>query len=207
MVVGGGFEPPKSYDDRFTVCSLWPLGNPTTVWSWRWDSNPQPADYKSAALPVELRQPTEMCFYTRVHGLASIKTPFFEFAFKCFLSIRYVRLIFFQPLRSSPAHLARSPSGLVFLAGGAVPAFCTVVCRWHRPHSPSVFPLFCLPWCWCVLVLARVPFALIGPVLAACRVTVFPTFAPRLGAGHLARSCRGGARLWPSRAPASDHPC
>jgi hypothetical protein len=25
-------------------------------WSWRWDSNPQPADYKSAALPVELRQ-------------------------------------------------------------------------------------------------------------------------------------------------------
>ena len=55
MVVGDGFEPSKSYDDRFTVCSLWPLGNPTT-WSWRWDSNPQPADYKSAALPVELRQ-------------------------------------------------------------------------------------------------------------------------------------------------------
>ena len=26
-------------------------------WSWRWDSNPQPADYKSAALPIELRQP------------------------------------------------------------------------------------------------------------------------------------------------------
>ena len=25
-------------------------------WSWRGDSNPQPADYKSAALPVELRQ-------------------------------------------------------------------------------------------------------------------------------------------------------
>jgi hypothetical protein len=25
-------------------------------WSWRWDSNPQPADYKSAALPIELRQ-------------------------------------------------------------------------------------------------------------------------------------------------------
>ena len=27
------------------------------TWSWRWDSNPQPADYKSAALPIELRQP------------------------------------------------------------------------------------------------------------------------------------------------------
>ncbi len=25
-------------------------------WSWRWDLNPQPADYKSAALPIELRQ-------------------------------------------------------------------------------------------------------------------------------------------------------
>ena len=30
------------------------LGN--FFWSWRWDSNPQPADYKSAALPIELRQ-------------------------------------------------------------------------------------------------------------------------------------------------------
>jgi hypothetical protein len=26
-------------------------------WSWLWDSNPQPADYKSAALPIELNQP------------------------------------------------------------------------------------------------------------------------------------------------------
>ena len=25
-------------------------------WSWREESNPQPADYKSAALPIELRQ-------------------------------------------------------------------------------------------------------------------------------------------------------
>ena len=25
-------------------------------WSWQWDSNPQPADYKSAALPIELCQ-------------------------------------------------------------------------------------------------------------------------------------------------------
>ncbi len=31
VVEGGGFEPPKSYDDRFTVCSLWPLGNPSTL--------------------------------------------------------------------------------------------------------------------------------------------------------------------------------
>ena len=25
---------------------------PVNLWSWRWDSNPQPADYKSAALPL-----------------------------------------------------------------------------------------------------------------------------------------------------------
>lgn len=27
MVEEGGFEPPKLKSDRFTVCSLWPLGN------------------------------------------------------------------------------------------------------------------------------------------------------------------------------------
>ena len=26
------------------------------LWSWWWDLNPQPADYKSAALPIELHQ-------------------------------------------------------------------------------------------------------------------------------------------------------
>ena len=37
--------------NRFTVCPLWPLGN-SPVWSWRTESNHQPADYKSAALPL-----------------------------------------------------------------------------------------------------------------------------------------------------------
>ena len=27
------------------------------LWSRRWDSNPQPTDYKSVALPIELRRP------------------------------------------------------------------------------------------------------------------------------------------------------
>ena len=36
--------------------------------SWQWDSNPQPADYKSAALPIELCQhillrPTKLTFF------------------------------------------------------------------------------------------------------------------------------------------------
>ena len=46
-------------DGRFTVCSLWPLGNLPILknWSWWTDSNPRPADYKSAALPTELHQP------------------------------------------------------------------------------------------------------------------------------------------------------
>jgi hypothetical protein len=30
--------------------------NPQGKESWLWDSNPQPADYKSAALPIELNQ-------------------------------------------------------------------------------------------------------------------------------------------------------
>lgn len=32
------------------------MNNMKIVWSWRWGSNPRPADYKSAALPTELRQ-------------------------------------------------------------------------------------------------------------------------------------------------------
>ena len=58
LVEGAGFEPAKATAGRFTVCSLWPLGNPSVFnqWSRRWDSNPQPADYKSAALPIELRR-------------------------------------------------------------------------------------------------------------------------------------------------------
>jgi hypothetical protein len=116
MVEGGGFEPPKAYADRFTVCSLWPLGNPSdnsvliksestgcsknllarrkkkfkaeaylvireglnilqqrsqqrffnsliTSWSWRWDLNPQPADYKSAALPLSYASRKEEGYY------------------------------------------------------------------------------------------------------------------------------------------------
>ena len=29
-----------------------------SFWSFLWDSNPQPADYKSAALPIELLEQT-----------------------------------------------------------------------------------------------------------------------------------------------------
>ncbi len=50
--------------DRFATCPQTTRGwlppfvqrRPLLWKSWRWDSNPQPADYKSAALPIELRQ-------------------------------------------------------------------------------------------------------------------------------------------------------
>ena len=66
LLVGeDGFGPSKLKSNRFTVCPLWPLGNSPmiffnrqlpTKWSWWTDSNPRPADYKSAALPTELHQ-------------------------------------------------------------------------------------------------------------------------------------------------------
>ena len=56
---GGRIRTSEGFADRFTVCSLWPLGNPTmgVYWSQRRDSNPRPTDYKSVALPAELRWP------------------------------------------------------------------------------------------------------------------------------------------------------
>ena len=39
------------------VCAIWgAVFNARAKWSWREESNPRPADYKSAALPTELRQ-------------------------------------------------------------------------------------------------------------------------------------------------------
>ena len=51
---GGGWwiRTTEVSDNRFTVCPLWPLGKSPILWSWRTESNHQPADYKSAALPL-----------------------------------------------------------------------------------------------------------------------------------------------------------
>jgi hypothetical protein len=85
MVQGGGFEPPKlarqiysliplatrvplqaliNHNDS-SLIRLFGLGLFITfahaayvIWSWREESNPRPADYKSAALPTELHQQT-----------------------------------------------------------------------------------------------------------------------------------------------------
>jgi hypothetical protein len=85
-----GFEPPNSEEDRFTVCCRWPLGYlPVKIFRF-WDpislsrfsscskseiqipknspshlseSNQRPTDYKSVALPAELKW---HCYYVRL---------------------------------------------------------------------------------------------------------------------------------------------
>ena len=49
-----GFEPPNSEEDRFTVCCRWPLGYLPAL-SHLSESNQRPTDYKSVALPAELK--------------------------------------------------------------------------------------------------------------------------------------------------------
>ncbi len=60
LVVREGFEPSKAFCQR--IYSPPPLATRAphhtfSGWSQRRDLNPQPADYKSGALPVELRWP------------------------------------------------------------------------------------------------------------------------------------------------------
>ena len=83
-------------------------------WSWRWDSNPQPADYKSAALPIELRQPIigstgdafrlscgscPLASATKyiIHEFAGMSTPFEKFFLISAGTLRPWRKTAFQP--------------------------------------------------------------------------------------------------------------
>ena len=52
MVEGGGFEPPKAQLTDLQSAPFGHSGIPRKRWSWWRESNPQPADYKSAALPL-----------------------------------------------------------------------------------------------------------------------------------------------------------
>ena len=63
MVEEGGFEPPKLTQQIYSLPPLAtrehshiPIRSRHREWSWWTDSNPRPADYKSAALPAELHQ-------------------------------------------------------------------------------------------------------------------------------------------------------
>ena len=75
---GGGWwiRTTEGVASRFTVCPLWPLGKSPIyeVWSWWTDSNPRPADYKSAALPAELHQRlTSEDYITRLRPICQQK--------------------------------------------------------------------------------------------------------------------------------------
>ena len=57
LVGEGGFEPPKPKATDLQSAPFDRSGIPPYEnWSWWTDSNPRPADYKSAALPAELCQ-------------------------------------------------------------------------------------------------------------------------------------------------------
>ena len=97
MVEGGGFEPPKALPTDLQSVPFDHSGTPPNLknkeqplhyrtaqtrnassssfnrWSWRWDLNPQPPDYKSGALPIELRQHDNLwdASYSKSKPLAS----------------------------------------------------------------------------------------------------------------------------------------
>ena len=87
------------------------------LWSWWTDSNPRPADYKSAALPAELHQQLksavqqQVLFYQKAYILS---TTFFKFFFFLFLPL-------IRPLRPSPL---RRGGRLFQSKGGGAPREC-----------------------------------------------------------------------------------
>ncbi len=71
LVEGDGFEPSKSSTTDLQSAPFGHSGTPPQSikikkWSRLWDSNPQPADYKSAALPIELNRLANVHYYTKI---------------------------------------------------------------------------------------------------------------------------------------------
>ena len=68
------------------------------VWSWWTDSNPRPADYKSAALPTELHQ--HLTHTTRIlyHMCLPFVNTFFHIFFEIFLLFFIKCSIFYQKI-------------------------------------------------------------------------------------------------------------
>ena len=105
-----GFEPSNSEEDRFTVCCRWPLGYlPDYPKSQRRDSNPRPADYKSAALPTELLWPI-------IFKLSSEKSsPKYTSADQGFTAYHTYPLIFFGKAKVSEFVKFKNFDSLFFL--------------------------------------------------------------------------------------------
>ena len=51
-----------------------PKSGSISYWSWQEESNPQPADYKSAALPIELCQHHHLKYYNLNNSLCQLLT-------------------------------------------------------------------------------------------------------------------------------------
>ena len=78
LVGDGGFEPPKALPADLQSVPFGHSGNPPNTickfkyrWSWWTDSNPRPADYKSAALPTELHQ-LELSFVLLIQATITV---------------------------------------------------------------------------------------------------------------------------------------
>lgn len=87
MVGEGGFEPPKPKQQIYSLPHLTALElshirfslRLEKNWSWWTDSNPRPADYKSAALPTELHQHSCAATIIIIAQLRGTVKHFFEF--------------------------------------------------------------------------------------------------------------------------------
>ncbi len=67
LVGEDGFEPSKPKQQIYSLPPLTTRELSQHNWSWWTDSNPRPADYKSAALPTELHQQLPLCFISCRH--------------------------------------------------------------------------------------------------------------------------------------------
>ncbi len=99
---GGGWwiRTTEVSDNRFTVCPLWPLGKSPILlqdWSWRTESNHQPADYKSAALPLSHASilPCNGDILSHKYQFVNSKFKFFYFfiLFKAFAHV-YIHFVY-----------------------------------------------------------------------------------------------------------------
>ena len=146
LVGEDGFGPSKLKSNRFTVCPLWPLGNSPILiqkiyrsdsgkkWSWWTDSNPRPADYKSAALPTELHQLNWLDYYTTNEIVC--QALFWNFSknfFCCFWSRRQ---------DSNLRHLGPKPSTLPNWATPRKSLFATAFILYHKQSRLSSMILY-----------------------------------------------------------------
>ncbi len=95
-----------------------PFGHSGTppFWSWRRDLNPQPADYKSAALPIELRQPPKREWVSEARGFCQVTAA----------------------LTATIGSTGREARSLPCSTGGGKTFFlCLYFFHSPRPHSPA----------------------------------------------------------------------